>query len=72
MNRTLGILAGILAVLAAAYGIAFHTYGDPPVDPAWQLRGLDIEDPAKCLQLFRANRDTGIIPLLFFCAALFV
>ncbi|WP_147112898.1 4-hydroxybenzoate octaprenyltransferase [Tateyamaria sp. syn59] len=39
---------------------------------AWQLRGLDIEDPAKCLQLFRANRDTGAIPLVFFCAALLV
>lgn len=39
---------------------------------AWQLRGLDIENPAKCLQLFRANRDTGAIPLVFFCAALLV
>ncbi len=37
---------------------------------AWQLRGLDINNPAKCLQLFRANRDTGMIPLLFFAAAL--
>ncbi|KUJ76377.1 4-hydroxybenzoate octaprenyltransferase [Ruegeria marisrubri] len=37
---------------------------------AWQLRGLDIEDNAKLLQLFRANRDTGLIPLVFFCAAL--
>lgn len=37
---------------------------------AWQLRGLDIEDPVKCLQLFRVNRDTGMIPLLFFAAAL--
>ena len=33
---------------------------------AWQLRGLDIDNPAKCLQLFRANRDTGMIPLVFF------
>ena len=39
---------------------------------AWQLRGLDIEDSAKCLQLFRVNRDTGMIPLVFFCLALFV
>ncbi len=39
---------------------------------AWQLRGLDIDNPAKCLQLFRANRDTGMIPLLFFGAALLV
>ncbi|MEL7131331.1 MAG: 4-hydroxybenzoate octaprenyltransferase [Pseudomonadota bacterium] len=39
---------------------------------AWQLRGLDIDNPSKCLQLFRANRDTGAIPLVFFCAALLV
>ena len=39
---------------------------------AWQLRGLNINDPAKCLQLFRVNRDTGMIPLLFFAVALFV
>jgi 4-hydroxybenzoate polyprenyltransferase len=39
---------------------------------AWQLRGLDIEDNAKLLRLFRANRDTGVIPLIFFAAALLV
>ena len=39
---------------------------------AWQLRGLDIENNAKLLQLFRANRDTGMIPLLFFVAALLI
>ena len=38
----------------------------------WQLRQLDIDDPTKCLQLFRANRDTGVIPLVFFAIALFV
>ncbi|MEM1073708.1 MAG: 4-hydroxybenzoate octaprenyltransferase [Pseudomonadota bacterium] len=37
---------------------------------AWQLRGFDQEDNAKLLQLFRANRDTGIIPLAFFAIAL--
>ncbi|UWR23067.1 4-hydroxybenzoate octaprenyltransferase [Sulfitobacter sp. S190] len=37
---------------------------------AWQLRGLDIHNPAKMLQLFRVNRDTGIIPLVFFAIAL--
>lgn len=38
----------------------------------WQLRSLDIHDNAKLLHLFRANRDTGAIPLLFFGAALLV
>lgn len=37
---------------------------------AWQLRGLDTENNAKLLQLFRANRDTGMIPLVFFAAAM--
>jgi 4-hydroxybenzoate polyprenyltransferase len=37
---------------------------------AWQLRGLDIHDTKKMLQLFRVNRDTGMIPLLFFAIAL--
>ncbi|MDC0135107.1 4-hydroxybenzoate octaprenyltransferase [Sulfitobacter sp.] len=37
---------------------------------AWQLRGLDIHNTKKMLQLFRVNRDTGIIPLLFFAIAL--
>ncbi|NNE52203.1 MAG: 4-hydroxybenzoate octaprenyltransferase [Sulfitobacter sp.] len=37
---------------------------------AWQLRGLDINNSAKMLQLFRANRDTGMIPLIFFGLAL--
>ena len=36
----------------------------------WQLRGLDIEDNGKLLQLFHSNRDTGLIPLIFLCIAL--
>ncbi len=38
----------------------------------WQLRQLDNEDPAVLLRLFRANRDTGLIPLLFFAVAFFL
>jgi 4-hydroxybenzoate polyprenyltransferase len=38
----------------------------------WQLRRLDIDDPAVCLHLFRANRDTGLLPLLFFSGAMLV
>lgn len=37
----------------------------------WQLRKLDINDPEICLFLFRANRDTGLLPVLFFAVALF-
>ncbi|CUH38326.1 4-hydroxybenzoate octaprenyltransferase [Jannaschia seosinensis] len=35
----------------------------------WQLARLDIDDPARCLALFRSNRTTGLIPLPFFAAA---
>ena len=37
---------------------------------AWQLRRLDIEDPARCLMLFRSNRDAGLIPAGFMALAL--
>jgi 4-hydroxybenzoate polyprenyltransferase len=37
---------------------------------AWQLVGLDINDPSNCLKLFRSNRDAGLLVGLFFaCAA---
>lgn len=55
------ILAMVLAI-AGPWAMGWHM--------AWQLRGFDHEDDAKMLQLFRANRDTGFIPLIFFAAAL--
>jgi len=55
------ILALVLA-LAGPWAMGWHL--------AWQLRGFDPEADTKMLQLFRANRDTGLIPLIFFCAAL--
>jgi 4-hydroxybenzoate polyprenyltransferase len=36
------------------------------------LQRLDIDDAATCLRLFRSNRDTGLIPALFFAAAALV
>ena len=39
---------------------------------AWQLRRLDIDDPDRCLALFRSNRDAGLIPALFLALALFL
>ncbi len=57
------VLAMVLA-LGGPWAMGWHM--------AWQLRGLDTQDNAKLLQLFRANRDTGMIPLVFFVAALLV
>ena len=37
---------------------------------AWQKRVLDTADPAVCLRLFRANRNAGLLPVLFLAAAL--
>jgi len=39
---------------------------------AWQNRILDTDDPATCLRLFRANRNAGLIPVLFIAASLFL
>ncbi|MGR3376108.1 4-hydroxybenzoate octaprenyltransferase [Salipiger abyssi] len=36
----------------------------------WQLRKLDVNDNDRLLMLFRANRDAGLLPVLFFAAAL--
>ena len=55
------VLAMVLA-LSGPWAMGWHM--------AWQLRGFDPENSAKMLQLFRANRDTGLIPLIFFCVAL--
>ena len=56
------VLALVIA-LAGPWAMGWHM--------AWQLRGFDPEDDRKMLQLFRVNRDTGLIPLIFFGAALF-
>lgn len=38
----------------------------------WQLRIFDAENNQRLLQLFRLNRDTGLIPLIFFVLASFL
>ncbi|MEP2530037.1 4-hydroxybenzoate octaprenyltransferase [Shimia sp.] len=38
----------------------------------WQMRRLNTDNPTICMMLFRANRDTGLIPLLFFAVAWFL
>jgi 4-hydroxybenzoate polyprenyltransferase len=46
-----GGLIGLLGV--AAFGAHL----------AWQIRTLDIDDPARCLALFRSNRTAGLLLL---------
>ncbi|MEK0162248.1 4-hydroxybenzoate octaprenyltransferase [Phaeobacter sp. JH20_36] len=56
------VLALVLA-LVAPWAMGWHM--------TWQLRVFDAENGERLLQLFRLNRDTGLIPLIFFAAALF-
>jgi 4-hydroxybenzoate polyprenyltransferase len=37
----------------------------------WQLRVFDASNNQRLLQMFRLNRDTGLIPLIFFILAMF-
>jgi 4-hydroxybenzoate polyprenyltransferase len=43
----------LVAAMAGVGGFAAHLL--------WQLRRLEIDDPANCLRLFRSNRDAGLI-----------
>ncbi len=50
--------------LAAPWAMGWHM--------TWQLRSFDAENTDGLLRIFRLNRDTGLIPLIFLIAALFV
>ncbi len=54
----------MVAALLGVWAFGWHM--------AWQLRHLDIDNPDICLRLFRANRDAGLIPALFFAVAIIV
>ncbi|MEW2912999.1 4-hydroxybenzoate octaprenyltransferase [Leisingera sp. JC11] len=63
MLESASVLALVLA-LAGPWAMGWHM--------TWQLRAFDAENNARLLQLFRLNRDTGLIPLIFFALAMFV
>jgi 4-hydroxybenzoate polyprenyltransferase len=50
--------------LLAAWGFGWHMN--------WQLGKLDINKPEVCLQLFRSNRDTGLIVALILAVTILV
>lgn len=63
----LGAQVNVLALVVALGGVwAFGWH------LAWQLKSLDIDDPEKCMRLFRSNRDAGLIPVLFLAVAYFL
>jgi 4-hydroxybenzoate polyprenyltransferase len=60
----LGPSAKLVPGLAAAAGLGWHL--------ARQLSRLGIDDAAGCLDLFRSNRDAGLIPVGFLLLAVIV
>ncbi len=54
----------LLLTLAGVWAFGAHL--------AWQLARLDTEDGDTCLRLFRANRDAGLLPVLFLAGSLLV
>ena len=55
------VLLGLTGWLA---GLSAGFYGLLAVGAcmlAWQIARLDIDDPAQCLRLFKANRDVGLV-----------
>ncbi|MEM9011943.1 MAG: 4-hydroxybenzoate octaprenyltransferase [Pseudomonadota bacterium] len=52
----------LVLALAAVWGFGWHL--------TWQLMRLDIDDPDRCLALFRSNRDAGLILAAGFALAI--
>ena len=76
LMATVGLM-GIAVIFAALPNASGLALGIALLGPwamgwhmTWLLRGFDADDAGKCLQLFRLNRDTGMIPLVFFAASL--
>lgn len=59
-----GSIPQLLIALAGVWGFGAHM--------TWQLGRLDTEDTARCLGLFRSNRDAGLIAALFLAIAALV
>jgi 4-hydroxybenzoate polyprenyltransferase len=61
------LLAGWLAGCGPGFWIAMAL---PAIALAWQVARLDSTDPARCLALFRFNRETGLVIALAVLAGL--
>jgi 4-hydroxybenzoate polyprenyltransferase len=51
-------LAGWLAGAGLIFALGLAAFAG---HLAWQVKRLDIADPALCLRLFKSNRDAGLI-----------
>ena len=55
------VLIGAALVLAGVGFAAWIGLGAFAVHLGWQIRRLQIGDPALCLRVFRSNRDAGLL-----------
>ena len=55
------VLIGVACIMAGAGWITLVGLAGFAAHLAWQVRRIDIDDPALCLRLFRSNRDAGLI-----------
>lgn len=49
------------------FGYSLALIALPATHVIWQLRTWDMDDAGSSLRMFRANRDLGLLILLFFC-----
>ncbi len=56
-----GSVVALGVALAGVWAFGWHL--------VWQMRRLDVDDPAMCMVIFRSNRDAGLIVALFLAAA---
>ena len=71
-GRNSALVVGLCyALTVVLFGFALRAAGAGPLavaglagfalQLAWQVRALDIDDPARCLVVFKSNRDAGLI-----------
>lgn len=56
-----GRILALVVALGGVWAMGWHIQ--------WQMRRLDLEDPASCMAVFRSNRDAGLIPVPFLAIA---
>jgi 4-hydroxybenzoate polyprenyltransferase len=55
------VLIGVALVLAGARWLAWIGLAAFAAQLIWQIRRLQISDPALCLRIFKSNRDAGLL-----------
>lgn len=55
------VLMGVALVLAGARWFAWIGLAAFAAHLIWQIRRLEISDPALCLRIFKSNRDAGLL-----------